>query len=411
MRMSDAIRCALEDLGEHKLRSGLTMLGMMFGVGAVIAMLSIGAGAEQQSLELIDQLGVRNVVIRARSFDAEQLKEIRKQSAGLSERDIVAMKEAIPNLEIVAPRALLSPYSVRSAQGKSDAKIYGVSEHHAQLSNVVIAEGRFIDAWDERNHAQVCVLGASARRDLFGAEAAVGQHITVDGQWLEVIGVSADPSGTSSSIEGVQLSTASNAIYLPYSTLLRKFDHDPLASPLDEIVLRLTPDGSPSDTAVVAKTLLDRLHSSVKDYDLVVPEALLRQSQQTQNIFNIVMGCIAGISLFVGGIGIMNIMLASVLEQTREIGIRRAVGARRQDVRFQFLVSAFALSVFGGLIGIAVGITIAKVVAAYAGWPTLVTASSIIVSTGVSVVVGLLSGLYPAIRAARLEPIEALHHE
>jgi putative ABC transport system permease protein len=149
----------------------------------------------------------------------------------------------------------------------------------------------------------------------------------------------------------------------------------------------------------------------VKDYDLVVPEALLRQSQQTQNIFNIVMGCIAGISLFVGGIGIMNIMLASVLEQTREIGIRRAVGARRRDVRFQFLVSAFALSVLGGLIGIAVGITIAKVVAAYAGWPTLVTVSSIVISTGVSVVVGLLSGLYPAIRAARLEPIEALHHE
>lgn len=411
MKVGDAIRCALEDLGEHKLRSGLTMLGMMFGVGAVIAMLSIGAGAEQQSLALIDQLGVRNVVIRAQSFDAEELKEIRKQSAGLSERDIVAMKEAIPNLEIVAPRALLSPYNVRSARGKSDAKIYGVGRHHARLSNFTMAEGRFLDGLDEQTHAQVAILGASARRDLFGAQPAVGEHITVDGQWLEVIGVSADSNGSSSSVEGVQLSTASNAIYLPYSTLLRKFDHDPLASPLDEIVLRLTPDGSPSDTAVVAKTLLDRLHSGVKDYDLVVPEALLRQSQQTQNIFNIVMGCIAGISLFVGGIGIMNIMLASVLEQTREIGIRRAVGARRRDVRFQFLVSAFALSVFGGLIGIAVGITIAKVVAAYAGWPTLVTVSSIVISTGVSVVVGLLSGLYPAIRAARLEPIEALHHE
>ncbi len=411
MRTGDAIRCALEDLGEHKLRSGLTMLGMMFGVGAVIAMLSIGAGAEQQTLELIDQLGVRNVVIRSRTFEAEELKEIRKQSAGLSERDIIAMKEAIPNLEIVAPRALLSPYNVRSAQGKSDAKVFGVGQHHTKLSNILLAEGRFIDAHDERIHAQVCVLGAAARRDLFGAESAIGQHVTIDGQWLEVIGVAADGSASSSSIEGVELSTASNAIYIPYPTLLRKFDRDPMASPLDEIVLRLTAEGSPADTAVVAKTLLDRLHSGVKDYDLVVPEALLRQSKQTQNIFNIVMGCIAGISLFVGGIGIMNIMLASVLEQTREIGIRRAVGARRRDVRFQFLVSAFALSVFGGLIGIAVGITIAKVVAAYAGWPTLVTASSIIISTGVSVVVGLLSGLYPAIRAARLEPIEALHHE
>ncbi len=411
MRMGDAIRCALEDLGEHKLRSGLTMLGMMFGVGAVIAMLSIGAGAEQQALELIEELGVRNVVIRSRTFDAEELKEIRKQSAGLSQRDLVALRQAIPNLEVVAPRSLLSPYNVRAAEGKSDAKVYGVSRHHERLSNLLISEGRFFDAVDERNHAQVCVLGATARRDLFGAQNAVGEFVTIDGQWLEVVGVTSDPASSSSSIEGVELSTASNAIYLPYSTLLRKFDHDPLASPLDEIVLRLTPEGSPSDTAVIAKTLLDRLHSGVKDYDLVVPEALLRQSQQTQNIFNIVMGCIAGISLFVGGIGIMNIMLASVLEQTREIGIRRAVGARRRDVRFQFLVSAFALSVLGGLIGIAVGITIAKVVAAYAAWPTLVTPSSIIISTGVSVVVGLLSGLYPAIRAARLEPIEALHHE
>ncbi len=411
MRTSDAIRCALEDLGEHKLRSGLTMLGMMFGVGAVIAMLSIGAGAEQQALQLIDQLGVRNVVIRSQSFEPEELQEIRKQSAGLSERDIIAIREAIPDLEIIAPRALLSPYNVRSAQGKSDAKVFGVGRHHTKLSNILLSEGRFIDAHDERTHAQVCVLGAAARRDLFGAQPAIGQYVTIDGQWLEVIGVAADGGASASSIEGVELSTASNAIYLPYPTLLRKFDRDPMASPLDEIVLRLTTEGSPADTAVIAKTLVDRLHSGVKDYDLVVPEALLRQSKQTQNIFNIVMGCIAGISLFVGGIGIMNIMLASVLEQTREIGIRRAVGARRRDVRFQFLVSAFALSVFGGLIGIAVGITIAKVVAAYAGWPTLVTASSILISTGVSVVVGLLSGLYPAIRAARLEPIEALHHE
>jgi putative ABC transport system permease protein len=411
LKASDAILCAFEDLGEHKLRSALTMLGMMFGVGAVIAMLSIGAGAEQQSLELIDQLGVRNVVVRARTYDGEELKEMRKHSAGLSQRDIVAMKEAIPNLEFVAPRSVLSPYAVRSAHGKSEAKVYGVSSRHAELSNLRVAQGRFFDEYDARTHAQVCVLGAAAKRDLFGAEPAIGKRIKVNDLWLDVIGVAVDNSGSESSFEGVDISTSTDVIYLPFSTVLRKFDHKPLDSPLDEVILRLNPKGSAPDTAVIARTLLDRLHGGKQDYDLVVPEALLRQSQSTQNIFNIVMGCIAGISLFVGGIGIMNIMLASVLEQTREIGIRRAVGARRRDVRFQFLVSAFALSVIGGLIGIIVGISIAKIVAAYADWPTVVTAYSVLVSTGVSVAVGLLSGLYPAIRAARLEPIEALHHE
>lgn len=411
MKASDAILCAFEDLGEHKLRSALTMLGMMFGVGAVIAMLSIGAGAEQQSLQLIDQLGVRNVVVRARTIDPDQLEEIRKHSPGLSQRDIVAIEEAIPNLETVAPRSVLTPYAVRSMHGKSEAKVYGVSTHHAEFSNLRIAEGRFFDQYDEQTHAPVCVLGPTAKRDLFGAEPAIGKRIKVNDLWLDVVGVAVDNSSATSSVEGVNISSTADAIYVPFSTVLRKFDHKPLDSPLDEIILRMTPKGSASDTAVIARTLLDRLHGGKKDYDLIVPEALLQQSQQTQNIFNIVMGCIAGISLFVGGIGIMNIMLASVLEQTREIGIRRAVGARRRDVRFQFLVSAFALSVIGGLIGIIVGISIAKVVAAYADWPTVVTAYSVLVSTGVSVAVGLLSGLYPAIRAARLEPIEALHHE
>ncbi|MBL4636239.1 MAG: ABC transporter permease [Kofleriaceae bacterium] len=410
MKASDAVRCAFEDLRDHKLRSGLTMLGMMFGVGAVIAMLSIGAGAEQQTLELIDKLGVRNVVVQARNYDGDELKEIRKKSPGLSQRDILAMEEAIPNLEIVAPRSVLTPYAIRSAHGTSEAKVFGVSWRHANYSNLHLLRGRFIDKLDEESHAQVAVLGSSAKKSLFGARTAIGERVKVNDLWLEVIGVLQDTS-LSESFEGVDISSDGDAVYLPFPTLLRKFDHDPLDSPLDEIILRVAPGGSPSDTAIVAKTLLDRLHGGVKDYDLVVPEALLKQSQQTQNIFNIVMGCIAGISLFVGGIGIMNIMLASVLEQTREIGIRRAVGARRRDIRFQFLVSAFALSVLGGLIGIAVGITIAKVVAAYAGWPTVVTVYSIVVSTGVSALVGLLSGLYPAIRASNLEPIEALHHE
>ncbi len=411
MRTSDAFRSALENLSEHKLRSGLTMLGMMFGVGAVIAMLSIGAGAEKQALVLIDRMGVRNVVIQSKELDPDDLRESRKKSLGLSLRDVDALREAIPNIELVAPRLKLEPYKVLAAGGKAEANVYGVSHRHADLSNLDVDEGRFFDGRDEQHHSQVCVIGAAIRRDLFGIEPAVGRHVKVDDVWLEVVGVLAPESLGGSSFQGVSIGSTATDIYIPFTTGLRKFERDMLKSPLDEIVIRLAPGASPHDAAAFARTLLARLHGGVRDYELVVPEALLQQSRETQRLFNIVMGCIAGISLLVGGIGIMNIMLASVLEQTREIGVRRAVGALRRDIRFQFLVASFSISLLGGIAGIILGVVIARVVAAYAEWPTVVTFSSIALSTGVSVFVGLVSGLYPAIHAARLNPIDALRYE
>jgi putative ABC transport system permease protein len=413
MRARDALGAALESLAEHKLRSGLTMLGIMFGVGAVISMLSIGAGAEQSALRLIDRMGVRNVVVRAKELEADDLKELRKKSIGVSRRDVDAIREAVPEAEIVAPRLQLSPYKVLAAGGKSDeSKVFGVSRLHAKLVALPLAEGRFFDLLDEREHAQVCVIGSATRRDLFGSDPALGRHVKVDDLWLEVIGVIApEGSDDESRVEGVAVSSSAREIYLPFTTALRKLERDPLESPLSEIVVRVSDDATPGEEAATIDGLLQRLHGGAADYEVIVPEALLAQSRQTQRLFNIVMGCIAGISLLVGGIGIMNIMLASVLEQTRAIGVRRAVGARRRDIRFQFLVTSFALSLLGGVAGVILGIAIAEVVAAYAGWPTVVTAASIVLSTGVSVTVGLVSGLYPAIRAARLDPIEALRHE
>ncbi len=411
MKSFDALRAALENLAEHKLRSALTMLGMMFGVGAVIAMLSIGAGAEQEALGLIDQMGVHNVLVEAKDYEPDELKELRKKSIGLSPRDVDAIEEAIAGLEAVVPRVEIDAYKVLSATAKSEPQVFGVPPMHARLVSVPLAEGRFVDELDERAHAQVCVLGARVRRELFGAEVAVGQRVKVNDVWLEVVGVLEPESAGGSDVEGISVSSRSRDIYVPLSTALRKFEHDPLESPLAGITIRVGDDDDPEEVAAVVAGLLQRLHGGVRDYELVVPEALLEQSRQTQRLFDIVMGCIAGISLLVGGIGIMNIMLASVLEQTRAIGIRRAVGARRRDIRFQFLVAAFALSVLGGAAGIALGIVIANVVAAYADWPTVVTASSILLSTGVSVAVGLVSGLYPAIRASRLNPIEALRYE
>jgi putative ABC transport system permease protein len=219
------------------------------------------------------------------------------------------------------------------------------------------------------------------------------------------------PSGQGQSFEGVPMGSADTEIYLPVSTAERKFEHPPLDSPLDEIVIRLEEGQSGREAASVVSGLLSRLHAGADDYEIVVPEALLEQSRRTQRLFNVVMGCIAGISLLVGGIGIMNIMLATVLERTREIGVRRAVGARRSDIRFQFVVESFAISLIGGLAGVVAGIAIARGVAVYAGWQTIVTLGSILISTGVAMAVGLASGIYPATRAAGLDPIEALRYE
>ncbi len=411
MRATDAFRSALEDLSSHKLRAGLTMLGMMFGVGAVIAMLAIGAGAEKQALRLIDKLGLRNIVVRAKDFKPDELAEVRKKSLGLSPRDVDAIREAVPGAELIVPRLQVDVYKVLSAGGKTEAKVYGVSHLHTRLVHVPLAEGRFFDVRDDETHAQACVIGSGVRRDLFGADTAVGRDLKVNDVWCEVVGVMASEAPGGASLQGVSVGSTAHEIYLPLTTAIRKFDHDPLKSPLDEIVVHLAPGVSARQTESVVTGLLDRLHGGVVDYETVVPEALLEQSRQTQRLFNVVMGAIAGISLLVGGIGIMNIMLASVLEQTREIGVRRAVGARRRDIRFQFLVNAFTLSLLGGVAGVLVGVVIARIVSSYAGWPTTVTFASIALSTGVSATVGLVSGLYPAMRASSLNPIDALRYE
>jgi putative ABC transport system permease protein len=410
VNLSDLFRSALDDLGRHLLRSVLTMLGMVFGVAAVIAMLAIGAGAERQALEMIERLGVRNVLLRDAELRDDQLAEARETSPGLSRRDLLAIVDAVPGVERILGRVEIESYSVLADGITTDATVHGVSPGYGELAGLRLLEGRFLDALDEETHAQTCVIGRVVRQELFGYGTAVGRDLKVNDVWLEVVGVLAG-TGSATTVQGVTVGGTDHEIYVPLSTAIRKFEHPSLDAPLDEIIVRLAPGISPEETATLIAPLLDRLHGGVEDFNVVVPRALIEQSRRTQRLFSLVMGCIAGISLLVGGIGITNIMLATVLERTREIGIRAAVGATKRDIRHLFLFESFAISVTGGILGIVVGVAVASIVAASAGWPTVVTPFSVLLSFSVSITVGLVSGLYPAVRAADLEPIEALRYE
>ena len=407
----EAFASGIESLRHHALRSFLAMLGIIFGVGAVIAMLSIGAGAERQALEIIDAMGLRNVVVTDKHFDRDdELREIRRKSAGLSTRDARAFRDAVPGVERVIAKIEIDAWKVLSSTGRAKPRVVGLSHDYPALVRVVLHEGRFFDQYDEETYAPVCVIGHQVRRELFGFEPALGRPLKVNDQWLTVIGILA-PGGGKREIQGVALEGTANDVFLPVTTAERRFGRTALKSPLDELVVSLSPGTPIQESAAVIATLLDRLHGGADDYTITVPEALLEQSRRTQRLFDIVMGAIAGISLLVGGIGIMNIMLATVLERTREIGVRRAMGARQVDIRNQFVMEAFTVTVTGGLFGVAMGLAIAKGVAVYAGWTTIVTLWSIVLSVGVSAGVGLGFGIYPAMRAARLDPVDALRYE
>jgi len=412
MRYLTEINLAFGNLYTHKLRTFLTMLGMIFGVGAVIAMLSIGAGAEKESLRIIDTMGLRNVIVKDREFKDEDLKKIRENSIGLSMRDVQAINAVTPDLETYSARKRVKTFQIFSFKGKSDdSNVIGVTPSYFRLARYDLAEGSLISESDQKDFEQFSVIGSRVKQKLFGAESPVGKTIKIDKMWFTVIGVLADNNLTKDEFEGVKLQDFSNDIYIPLATALKKFELKRFESELDEITLSLKNIDALKPSAVLISQVLSNTHSKADDFSIVVPRELLEQNQRTQRIFNIVMSCIASISLLVGGIGIMNIMLANILERTREIGVRRSLGARRRDIWQQFLIEALTISFVGGLIGVVFGFIVSRVVALYAEWNTFVTWNSIAMSFGVSAAVGLIFGLYPAVRASRLDPVEALRHE
>jgi putative ABC transport system permease protein len=411
MNAWDSLAQSFDNLAKRKLRALLTMLGIIFGVGAVISMLSIGAGAEDQALQVIREMGLRNILIEGKEYEADDLKRIREKTLGLSRRDLQAIVDVTPHIARGAGTKTVKAYQVLSANGKADSRVVAVGATYFAMKSLQLLDGVAFDVMDERTYEQVCVLGAVAKQKLFGLESAVGKTVKINNVWFTVVGVIADRTLAKEEFEGVTLQNINNDVYIPLASALKKIDFKPLESELDGIVVEVDDEERTRAASIVVSRVLERLHNGAADYSLIVPEALLRQSRQTQRIFNIVMGCIASISLLVGGIGIMNIMLANVLERTKEIGVRRAIGARRVDVALQFLIEAVTISVLGGVLGILLGFGIAQLVVFFAGWSTIITSWSVALAFGVSTFVGVLFGSYPAVQASRLSPIEALRYE
>ena len=408
------LQMGIGSLLAHKLRTLLTMLGMIFGVGAVVAMLSITEGARQEMIRYIDLLGVNNIVVEASEApDRDTLIEVRQVSPGLTFRDARAIMANTPNIADLSERKTFQPTSLLPSMDGDLPTLIGVRPNYTDIYSMSLIEGRFFTADEQNRSAPVCVLGERAKISILGYGNAVGKYVKVNEVWLHVIGVTAPQATAESEVEGLEADDRSNVILAPLNSVMRRFEDNNsyLKDEIDGIYIRVEPEADPIETSQIVRAILNTTHNGASDFSVLVPADLLAQREQQQLVFQIVMICIAGISLLVGGIGIMNIMLATVLERTREIGIRRAIGARQRDIVRQFLIEAVMISILGGLIGIAAGFGGSKIIAAIAGWATVVTVISIVVSFGVSVFIGLLFGIYPAMQAAKLDPIEAIRYE
>jgi putative ABC transport system permease protein len=410
------MRLAMQNLGARKLRSLLTMLGIIFGVAAVVSMLSIGAGAQQQVLAFIEQLGVRNLIVEAKEVaDSQELLRIRRISPGLSFKDLRVIRANVADLTSSAPRKRFTPTAVLPKPRRDMPGVYGVGPEYQSIAGLTLISGRFFDEDDNDRRAPVCVLGEGATANLFPHKQAVGEYLKVNEQWLRVIGILGTQLTLGRELSGIQTRDLNNLIYMPIDSVIYRLDENnsraALSDEIDAIYMHLDQTGNISVAGDVVQSILNDSHRSEPDFSLIIPAELLAEQKRTQRIFEMVMVAIASISLLVGGIGIMNIMLASILERTHEIGVRRAVGARKRDILRQFLVEAVLISFAGGLLGVGCGFGLSRLVAMLAGWSTIVTTSSILLAFVVSVSVGLIFGIYPAAKAARLNPVEALRYE
>jgi putative ABC transport system permease protein len=442
---------ALEAVLLNKSRSILTMLGIIFGVAAVIAMMAIGRGAQKEILDQMKLVGVNNIIITPLSDDSQGSKGdtasqgnsndnkqgMKRFSPGLTLKDAVSIQEVMPNIAQVSPEVSISRSIVQN--GKiSFATVTGVTPAFFKVFNIELASGSMFSPEQALEGKPVCIIGEEIRIKFFPKVNPIGKNIKCGKIWLEVIGVLKKPGEDISSLGKLGISDYNNSIYTPIQTILLRFIDRSFVNPykrkgknlyseegmvyqedkteyqknqLDKIVVQVTGSEQMLATDSVLKRMIKRRHNGMEDFQVKVPELLLKQEKRTRNIFNFVLGAIASISLLVGGIGIMNIMLASVMERIKEIGIRQAIGATRKDIAIQFLAEATLISLSGGFIGILLGIVLAEIIHYIADIRTIITALSIIVSFGVSVSVGIIFGLMPARKASSQDPVTSLRYE
>ncbi|HZI27595.1 MAG TPA: ABC transporter permease [Gemmatimonadaceae bacterium] len=451
------MRTAAEAVVHNKLRAGLTSLGILFGVASVIAMLAIGRGAKSEILAQMALLGSNNIVItpldeqkegEAKEEEEPGKKEVKRYTPGLNYRDVEAIQRMVPGVDVASAEIVVNTTITREGRRRS-GKVVGVDTTYFRLTNEKLTDGSFFSPSQIEHGRPVAIIGYGVRTRFFTTAEPVGQQIKVGDSWLTVVGVLKDKRVSNETAQRLGIRDPNMDVYVPVRTMLLRYrDRAQLnqrdvqeagrgggegfiiiggqqqteeteeqraertnLNQLDKIVVRVTESEKVPAVAELIQRMLQRRHNQVIDFEVTVPELLLQQEQRTRNIFNIVLGAIASISLIVGGIGIMNIMLASVLERTREIGVRRAMGATQKDILFQFLSEAVLISVAGGLAGIIVGASLSFGIERFADIKTLISYVSIVVAFGVSLTVGLVFGIVPAYRAARADPVVSLRYE
>jgi len=441
------IEIAFESILANRLRSFLTALGIIFGVAAVISMMAIGKGAKQEIMDQIKMVGVNNIVISpVVTLEGEQEEESgtgeqekKKFSPGLTLEDVEAIKNVLPTVNRISPEIVLSSFVVQ--QGKQEkAKLYGVNNDYFTLYNMDLAEGLLFSERQQFHGLPVCIVGANIQVKFFSNQNPVGKYIKFGNNWLQIIGVLEKSDHDMTGFEKSGVNVINDNIYTPVKTMLMRYENRALRSQrksggmmffgggfasfggsakgqgnnynqLDRIIVQVKETEDIKASTALLSRMLERRHVSVKDFEITVPELLLKQQQRTKDVFNLVLGAIASISLIVGGIGIMNIMFASVMERIKEIGTRLAIGAKKNDIIAQFLSEAILISVAGGFIGVVLGVVLANLISHFFEIKTIISIPSVIIAFGVSAAIGVIFGFSPAKRAADRDPIESLRYE
>ncbi len=416
------IKVGFKSLWLHRLRSLLTALGIIFGVCSVIVMLAVGEGASFEAQEQIRQLGSNNIIIRSVKPSEEQKLNVQRSFVsdyGLTYLDLSRLRDTIPGITVYAPARIIRE-RVFNATRSLEAEILGVVPWYPEIRNLRVTEGRFFTHLETEMSINVCVLNRTLGQALFPLSPPLGQLVRIGADYYRVIGI-ADSGGAGPNTGGTENTPRlGGQLYIPLTTAKNRFGEILVRRAsgsfqaekvqLHEVTIHVDDQDRVESVARLAEAVLER-NRKKRDFEIVVPLELLRQAERTKQIFNTVLGAIAAISLLVGGIGIMNIMLASVTERTREIGIRRALGARRRDIVLQFLVETVILSGTGGIIGVGLGLLIPRLITYFSGMMTIVTPWGPLIAFSISGLIGVVFGLYPALRAAYMDPVEALRHE